>query len=66
MLKDSKTKTDTKGNDPFKAPLPILTPEQTIIWLDGMRELMLEVWSKNPNQIPSDKQQYLNSVKKKF
>jgi hypothetical protein len=33
-----------------------LTPEQTIIWLDGMRELMLEVWSKNPRQIPSDKQ----------
>jgi len=64
MSKDSKTKTDTEGNDPFKAPLPILTPEQTIIWLDGMRELMLEVWSKNPSQIPSDKQRIFHPDKK--
>jgi hypothetical protein len=28
--------------------LPILTPEQTIEWLEGMREFNTEVWKKNP------------------
>lgn len=28
---------------------PILTPEQIITWLEGHRELMIEVWTNNPN-----------------
>jgi hypothetical protein len=26
-----------------------LTPEQTLLWLDDFRELMFEVWRKNPS-----------------
>ena len=52
MWKDSKQQNEMEKKDPFKADLPVLTPEQTIMWLTGMRDLMLEVWSKNPNQIP--------------
>ncbi len=26
-----------------------MTPEEIIQWLEGIRELMFEVWSKNPD-----------------
>jgi hypothetical protein len=29
-------------------PAPVLTTEQTIEWLEGMRELMFEIWKNNP------------------
>ncbi len=28
--------------------LPVMTAEQTILWLDGYRQLMWEVWKNNP------------------
>jgi hypothetical protein len=40
---------------------PVLTAEQTILWLDGFRKLMFEVWKKNPRQIPSEKKILLKS-----
>ncbi len=29
-----------------------LTPEQTIQWLEGMREFMFEIWKNNPEWRP--------------
>lgn len=64
MLNDLNQKTKKVELKPFKASLPTLTPEQTITWLDGMRALMLEVWSKNPDQIPADKKKLLEVSQK--
>lgn len=55
MSRDLKTKTKKANKDPFKAPIPVLTPEQTIIWLQGIKELMLEIWTKNPDRIPRNR-----------
>lgn len=35
----------------FEGPIAF-TPEQTIDWLEGMRELMFEVYKNNPNIKP--------------
>ena len=29
-------------------PPPQLSPEEIILWLDGYRQMMWEVWRKNP------------------
>lgn len=30
-------------------PERALSAEETILWLDGMRQVMFELWAKNPN-----------------
>jgi hypothetical protein len=58
MRKNSKSK-KTKLRKLDSGEVPVLTHEQTITWLDGMRELMFEVWRSNPEQIPHEKKKLL-------
>ena len=32
-----------------KNPSPKLSAEDTLVWLDGYRQLMFEIWKKNPS-----------------
>ena len=42
------TSPNSKKPEPdWGQPIP-LTPEQIILWLDGHRNLMHEIWTKNP------------------
>lgn len=44
---------------------PTLTPEQTVEWLDGFRQLMFEAWKNNPKLIPAEKKRLLKDWRKK-
>jgi len=32
-------------------PVPVFTPEQTILWLEGIRELLFEVWKNDSHKL---------------
>jgi len=50
------SKNALESNIDFEAPsLPELSPTEVITWLDGYRELMLEIWAKNPDRIPEER-----------
>lgn len=58
MRKSLKNKR-TKKPKLYWGETPLLTHEQTIEWLDGMRQFMFEVWRSNPKQVPAEKREWL-------
>jgi len=51
---NSKNAPESK-NDFELQSLPELSPAETITWLDGYRQLMLEIWARNPDRIPEER-----------